>query len=174
MVTGVATAPPSPDFPTASDINLDNLSLDTSGGRAQDNREELVGMGLYDSPAQVQSSSLLFGNFAGSGQTSLKLAESFEPVEWDPDADQDGEAEEDDDDDDDEVEIAEDIAPQYDSIYTDISTTMCPSYDSQSIANHMSFATPTEVDPLAYRYLATLSQLNSAYYPDCQNGYGWI
>ncbi|KIW21440.1 hypothetical protein PV08_02020 [Exophiala spinifera] len=172
MVSGVATAPPSPSYPSASEINVQDLSLDSSDGKAQDNREELVGMGLYDSPAQVQSSSLLLGNFAGSGQTSLKLAESFEPVEWDPAADQDGEAEGDDDDD--EVEMDEDIAQQHNPTPLDTSATMFSSYDSQSVANHMAFPTPSGVDPLAYKYLATLSQLNSAYYPNCQYGYGWI
>ncbi|KAJ9614826.1 hypothetical protein H2204_014407 [Knufia peltigerae] len=172
MGTAVVTAPPSPDYPTASDLHLDDLSLAASGARARDNREELVGMGLYDSPAQVQSTSLLFGNFGGSGQTSLKLAESFEPVAWNPDADQDGEADEDEDDD--GLEVEEDLAQEHDPIHMDIPATTFSSYDYQSIANHMAFATPSEVDPLAYKYLATLSQLNSAYYPDCQYGYGWI
>ncbi|RMD41956.1 hypothetical protein DV735_g3183, partial [Chaetothyriales sp. CBS 134920] len=66
------TAPSSPDF------------LPIQGGfdtRKEEEGEELVGMGLYDSPAEVQSSSLLFGGSFGAAPKpkSLKLAESFEP-----------------------------------------------------------------------------------------------
>ena len=157
MTSNVPTAPSSPDCPPFPNIDLDNLSLGTTSGKAKVDSEELVGMGLYDSPAEVQSSSLLFGRFSQSGQKSLKLAESFEPVEQDEDADEDD----------------EDAAHEQESESNDSSMTAFPSYESQSIANHMAFGTQTEVDPLAYKYLATLSQLNN-YYAPSQQCYGWI
>jgi len=157
MTSNVLTAPCSPDCLPFPNIDLDNLSLGTTGGKAKDDSEELVGMGLYDSPAEVQSSSLLFGRFSQSGRRSLKLAESFEPVEQDEDADEDD----------------EDAAHEQEPEPNDSSMTAFPSYESQSIANHMAFGTQTEVNPLAYKYLATLSQLNN-YYTASQQCYGWI
>merc|ERR1712000_453164 len=112
MTSNVPTAPSSPDCPPFPNIDLDNLSLGTTSGKAKVDSEELVGMGLYDSPAEVQSSSLLFGRFSQSGQKSLKLAESFEPVEQDEDADEDD----------------EDAAHEQESESNDSSMTAFPSY----------------------------------------------
>ena len=79
----IPTAPPSPTFlPIQGAIEASPLSLDTRQLPSHLEGEELVGMGLYDSPAEVQSSSLLFGGgFSGvARKRSLKLEESFEPA----------------------------------------------------------------------------------------------
>jgi hypothetical protein len=74
----IPTAPASPSFlPTQGTAEASPLDLNTRISPQKSSGEELVAMGLYDSPAEVQSSSLLFG---GSGRKrSLKLEESFEP-----------------------------------------------------------------------------------------------
>jgi len=56
-------------------------------------KDELVGMGLYDSPAQVQSANLLFSGPLPVRRKSLKLEESFEPVPQSDDEDEDAESE---------------------------------------------------------------------------------
>lgn len=71
----INTAPSSPAFLPFPDLGQPLLTdgLDAGGG------EELVGMGLYDSPAEVQSSLIFGGDIARLGKKSLKLEESFEP-----------------------------------------------------------------------------------------------
>jgi hypothetical protein len=92
------TAPSSPNFLPIQGGNIDieasPLDLNTkapeppiSSKSDANGGEELVAMGLYDSPADVQSSSLLFGSGGGLGlrggllerRRSLKLEEAFEP-----------------------------------------------------------------------------------------------
>lgn len=82
------TAPSSPNFlPIQGTIEASPLDLNTKPAvpppAAKSDGEELVAMGLYDSPADVQSSSLLFGGGGLSGgpprKRSLKLEEAFEP-----------------------------------------------------------------------------------------------
>jgi hypothetical protein len=92
----VTTAPSSPVFlPIQGGVEASPLRLDLAQVvPAANDGEELVGMGLYDSPADVRSSSLLFGGgLSGSGpKRSLKLEESFEPAPETSDAeDEDGE-----------------------------------------------------------------------------------
>lgn len=72
----IQTAPVSPDFLPVPDLGdtFDIAYVD----RVPD-QDELVGMGLYDSPADVQSNSLLFGGNLPARRKSLKLEESFEP-----------------------------------------------------------------------------------------------
>jgi len=92
----IATAPASPDFLPMPDmghafeVSLTENDIDT---------HELVGMGLYDSPAQVQSASLLFGGSMAIRKKSLKLEESFEPP-----SPEDGECEDEDEDGDGETD----------------------------------------------------------------------
>ena len=76
------TAPSSPDFlPIQGTLDASPLDLNTKVVRTVSDGEELVAMGLYDSPAEVQSSSLLFGGGLSGGpprKRSLKLEEAFE------------------------------------------------------------------------------------------------
>jgi len=90
------TAPTSPEVLPMLDLGQ---SFDTDQTEGDGNRDELVGMGLYDSPAQVQSTSL-FGGSLPVRRKSLKLEESFEPVTQ-------ADTDEDDDDDDAESEPVE-------------------------------------------------------------------
>jgi hypothetical protein len=84
-ILDVPTAPPSPDFlPIQGGVEASPLTLNVHEqpqpeSTREEEGEELVGMGLYDSPAEVQSSSLLFGGISGVAKKSLKLEESFEP-----------------------------------------------------------------------------------------------
>lgn len=72
----IQTAPVSPDFlPLPEMGDTFNVEYNDEGPE----KDELVGMGLYDSPADVQSSSLLFGGCLPVRRKSLKLEESFEP-----------------------------------------------------------------------------------------------
>lgn len=117
------TAPSSPAFlPIQGAIEASPLDLNTRNLPQKAEGEELVAMGLYDSPAEVQTSSLLFG---GCGRKrSLKLEESFEPApesEKDDNEDHDGEAEDDD---------------QTENEQTD--TTSFPDYQDQQNAAQMS------------------------------------
>lgn len=71
----------------------EHLNLLSPNRDEDDGEDELVGMGLYDSPAEVQSSTLLFGGGLNGGvippRRSLKLEDAFEPSENNDDADQD-------------------------------------------------------------------------------------
>lgn len=86
----VTTAPASPNYLPIPDMGqpFDFPEIEP----AEDEKEELVGMGLYDSPDQAQSSSLLFGS-APVQRKSLKLEESFEPPPDDDDDEEDAESE---------------------------------------------------------------------------------
>jgi len=157
LSTRIPTAPSSPTCLPVQNIRLNNLSLKTPGQES----EELVGMGLYDSPAEVQSSSLLFGSMSKPERKSLKLEESFEPAELDEEPDDDAEQ------DDESIQSdtrSEDAFPSSDRV----------EYGSRSIADHLDFGAAPEPDSLASRYLETLTQLNSAYYPAGYHSYGWI
>lgn len=150
------TAPSSPD---CLPLQVDTLRLDTTDLDGKSHSEELVGMGLYDSPADVQSTSLLFGGMSNLSRRGLKLEESFVPEDRDDEElDDDLETEDEDDDEEDSFEVPRKME-----------------YSSQSIANHMGFLpSQQEPDSLASQYLATLGQLSSAYYPTSHPGYNWI
>lgn len=92
------TAPSSPNFlPIQGAVEASPLDLNTCKLPAQGDGEELVAMGLYDSPTDVQSSSLLFGG-GPPRKRSLKLEEAFEPPsDEEKEAEADDEEEEDDD-----------------------------------------------------------------------------
>jgi hypothetical protein len=156
----ITTAPPSPDYLPSQNIGLDSLSLNAGASETKKDEVELVGMGLYDSPAEIQSSCRLFGSFPAPQRKTLKLEESFVPVEGTDES-------EDDDDAVYEQDMEEDPLDESFTIRETCS-------QSQSISNHLNFGSQAEVNPLAYEYLATLSQLNSAYYPAGHYGYGWI
>ncbi|OAP62800.1 hypothetical protein AYL99_02027 [Fonsecaea erecta] len=167
MAPNVQTAPSSPDCLPLQNFGLDTLSLGNTDSKLKDNAEELVGMGLYDSPAEVQSSSLLFGGSAGSGRKGLKLEESFEPAE------QEDEEEEDDTEDAEEDETGLQDAQQEDENSGQLwDNSDNAEYKAQSIADHLTFGMQAQPDSLAMKYLSTLRQLNSAYYPSGQS-YGW-
>ncbi|KAK5045587.1 hypothetical protein LTR84_009205 [Exophiala bonariae] len=148
-----------PSSPTCLPLHVDTLSLDTTDLDEKSHSEELVGMGLYDSPADVQSTSLLFGGMSSVSRRGLKLEESFIPEDRpDEDLDEDAETEDDDDEEEEPFEVPRKM-----------------DYSSQSIANQMGFLPiQQEPDSLASRYLATLGQLSSAYYPTSHPGYNWI
>jgi len=156
----ITTAPSSPDHLPLQSIGLDTLSLDAGTLASKKDEVELVGMGLYDSPAEVQSSSLLFGSISEPQRKTLKLEESFVPTEVN-----------------DESEDEEDAVHEQDiegDVLEESSMMNETNSQSQSISNHLTFGYQSEVNPLAYEYLATLGQLNSAYYPAGHHGYGWI
>ncbi|KEF53568.1 uncharacterized protein A1O9_10543 [Exophiala aquamarina CBS 119918] len=156
----VHTAASSPD---CLPLHVDTLSLDTVD-LEKGPSEELVGMGLYDSPADVQSTSLLFAGISNATRKGLILEESFVPEDRDDEElDEDALAEDDEDDEDQDEELE-----------TPFDGSRKMDYSSQSIANHMGFLTHQEPNSLATTYLATLGQLSSAYYPTAHPGYGWI
>lgn len=78
MSQEIPTAPSSPAFlPIQGTLEASPLDLNIRHLPQKPTGDDLVSLGLYDSPAEVRSSSLLFG---GSGRKrSLKLEESFEP-----------------------------------------------------------------------------------------------
>jgi len=83
QVPNVPTAPASPAFlPIQGGVEASPLDLNSQNAPSKPEGDELVGMGLYDSPADVQQSSFLFGGgFEGAmKKKSLKLEESFEPA----------------------------------------------------------------------------------------------
>ena len=90
MMPNLATAPTSPDFLPMPDLGQ---SFNVTQIAEAVDKDELVGMGLYDSPAQVQSESLLFSGPSPARRKSLKLEESFEPAPESDDADDDAESE---------------------------------------------------------------------------------
>lgn len=155
------TAPPSPECLPLQNIGLDTLSIHRGPSASKGESDELVGMGLYDSPAEVQSSSLLFGGFSASSRKSLKLEESFEPTECDL---EEGAEEEEED----------EASHECQSNANDDIWETSSNYASQSIANHLTLGAQPQADSLAFEYLATLRQLNSAYCPAGYNVGGWI
>ncbi|KAK5939105.1 hypothetical protein PMZ80_008408 [Knufia obscura] len=90
MPQDLATAPTSPDFLPVPDFGQSFCVAQTEEVVDTD---ELVGMGLYDSPAQVQSASLSFNGPLPVRRKSLKLEESFEPALQSDDGDDDAESE---------------------------------------------------------------------------------
>lgn len=173
-VPSVPTAPPSPDVFTMHNVGLDHLSLNSKASDPKQDSEELVGMGLYDSPAEVQSSSVLFGNSSSSGRKGLKLEESFVPEERDDDDDDEEEGGEDEDGDLEEEtddEAQDSVGPDQSGQIFDFSVM---DDNDQSITSHLTYGMQPQVDSIASKYLATLRQLNSAYYPAGHSGYGWI
>lgn len=156
----VQTAPSSPDCVPLQNITLDPPSPSHEGSISKDDPEELVAMGLYDSPAEIQSSSLLFGGLSSCGRKGLKLEESFEPTETD----------EDDEDDESDHDAEEQEAENAEAS----SSSNTPAFDSHSIANHLAFGYQPQPAPLATEYLSTLRQMNSVYYPSDYHSYGWI
>lgn len=100
----IDTAPPSPSLLPIQNFDNDGSTSPFVLGSPRMDREELVGMGLYDRPQDVQSSTLFSGGStsmaaltAGIGK-GLKLEESFEPppatVEDEEDEDETEEQEE--------------------------------------------------------------------------------
>jgi len=170
MAPTVQTAPSSPDCPPVQNMGLDTLSLDNGCSGSKDDAEELVGMGLYDSPAEVQSSSLLFNGFSRSGRKVLKLEESFEPEECEEEEDEEEYEEEGGD----YTQAQESVNDEGTSSEAFNNSSYNADYDSQSIASHLTFGMRPDADSIASKYLATLRQLNSAYYPTGHAGYGWI
>ncbi|EXJ78492.1 hypothetical protein A1O1_08893 [Capronia coronata CBS 617.96] len=159
----VQTAPSSPDFLQHTNIDTDVSSLDNATGTTE-NAEELVAMGLYDSPAEVQSSSFLFGR-ASSERKALKLEESFEPADRDEGEEAGGD------------DATSEATFEYDDTPQDVlrdHAFPAADYTSQSIASHLTYGAQPEVNPMAFQYLATLCQLNSPYYPTASHGYGWV
>ncbi|KIW86302.1 hypothetical protein Z517_01698 [Fonsecaea pedrosoi CBS 271.37] len=168
MAPNVQTAPSSPDSLPLQNFGLDTLSLGNKDSKSNDDSEELVGMGLYDSPAEVQSSCLLFGGSTASARKGLKLEESFEPVEKDDEEEEDADSEDAEEDEmnqqDAQQEAEDDVQP--------CNTSDTAEYEGQSIADHLIFGMQAQPDSLAMKYLSTLRQLNSAYYPS-GHSYGW-
>jgi hypothetical protein len=154
VMNNVPTTPLSPECPPLHTLELNSGSPGASIMKPKDDSEELVGLGLYDSPAEIQSSSLLFGGASRLQGDGLKLGESFEPTEQpDDDEEDDGRGDE---------EAEQDEEPRASALQEGETT-----YDLQP-----------RPEPLASQYLATLRQMNSSYYPSSHlgsdQGYGWI
>lgn len=101
----IDTAPPSPALLPIQNFNNDGSTSPFLLGSPRVEKEELVGMGLYDRPQDVQSSTLFSGLASMAALTAgmgkgLKLEESFEP----PPTEDDEDAQEENEDDDDETE----------------------------------------------------------------------
>ena len=167
--TKIATAPASPSF---LPLQSDNNDAELTHSFTPNAPEELVGMGLYDSPAEVQSLTLghgltsTFGTCAPIGK-GLKLEDSFEPADTDPNDNDNDEPEPEEGDDDDEV--AEEQLPLQTHPVT------CPelSTDTQNFANQTFYFdqnyalgdTSTFADPSYF-----LGGWQSSHY----DSYGWI
>jgi hypothetical protein len=154
----VPTAPPSPEITSAPVMKAVSLSPEIED-IDDDVPEKLVGLGLYDSPTYVQSSSLLFGDSSPVRRKALKLEEAFEPTE------QDDEQEEANADDQDDEDPSTDVGQSWPQATTD--------HEPYSLSNHF-YTANAEPDPLASKYLASLLHMDSAYYATAYQGYGWI
>lgn len=77
-VQDIVTAPTSPDFLPMPDLGPTFAAAHTS---QDEDKDALVGLGLYDSPDQVRSANLLFSGSLPVRRKSLKLEESFEPAD---------------------------------------------------------------------------------------------
>jgi hypothetical protein len=159
--SSIHTAPSSPDRLPVHNVDFESLRLDTTDHGPKDKSQELVGMGLYDSPLEVQSSSLLFGGARAGWRKTLKLEESFEPEDVD------------DEEDDQEASDAGD-GEEYDATVDDPQHEDVTDYDVQSIANHLCSEVYPDGTSIASQYLATLNQLNTGYYAPPQNIHRWI
>lgn len=168
----IDTAPTSPSFfslPIPSNREVSDVppELATSGG------EELVGMGLYDSPADVQASKLnadrasLF-NSAGPAQRGLKLEDSFEPSDLEDQDEDDGQPDdeaEDPIDETDEWQVPIRGGPSAETTFTNPdSSTALPNYFVGS-HDESSQPLPTSYDGL----YSHLTWTEPVYQP-----YGWI
>ena len=157
----VQTAPSSPD---CLPLQVDTLNLDTTDLDDKGSSEELVGMGLYDSPADVQSTALLFGGISNTSRKGLKLEESFVPEERDDEEVNDNE-DESDAEEEDEAEVVE--SP------FDAAASRTIEYRSQSSPATWTFF-PHGSQTLLRPDISQPSQLSSAYYPTSVPGHGWI
>ena len=97
----IDTAPPSPALLPIQNFNNDGSTSPFLLGSPRVEKEELVGMGLYDRPQDVQTSTLFNGPASMTALTAgigkgLKLEESFEPPPTEDDEDTQEENEEED------------------------------------------------------------------------------
>lgn len=159
IVPNVHTAPSSPDF-----LSLQN-DFNRTDSRRDEPKDELVGMGLYDSPAQVQSSSFLFdrGAHPTNVRKSLKLEDSFEPAPESEDGDADGE----DEDEEDALHVLEDSPesnPSYARVYQ---------ITPHDLSGH-SFFFEQDVDHDHMLRIPNMTFMNNNAYRSGFSGYGWI
>jgi hypothetical protein len=162
----VPTAPASPLFlPIQGGVETSPLNLDTQYIPAQrEEGEELVGMGLYDSPADVQSSLLFGGGLSGNDRKrSLKLEESFEPAPETSDAEEGSDSEESEQDEEEE----EDAEP----------TQTLPQEPTTQPTNSMagqSFFFDQEAETNAPQYAPNYTVMPQTGYQMPMPGYGWV
>ena len=167
MTQDVPTAPSSPTFlPIQGTVDASPLSLDTQKLPSNVEGEELVGMGLYDSPADVQASNLLFGEGTGMGRKrSLKLEDSFEPPPESSDAGEDDEAD------------AEEEDYQADEDADDERSLPIHQHQpSQPVASMagQSFFFDSEADANAAAYASSMAFVQNQGYQMPYPGYGWV
>ena len=164
LSTDVPTAPSSPTFlPIQGGLDASPLSLATQHLPPGTEGEELVGMGLYDSPADVQFSNLLSGGRDGTGRKrSLKLEESFEPPHENVDAGEDGES-----DADEEADYEADHEPEF-SVHQNQPYHLASSMVGQS------FFFDSEADANAVAYDPNMVYVQHGGYQTQYPGYGWI
>ena len=165
LAADVPTAPSSPTFlPIQGGVEASPLSLDTEHVPSNTDGEELVGMGLYDSPADVQFSNSFSGGVDGAGRKrSLKLEESFEPPpprNNDDAGDRESDAEEESDD---EVDYETEFSVHQDQAFRPTSSMVGQSFffDSGTDGNVVAY------DP-------SMTYVQSGGYQTQYPGYGWI
>ena len=168
LVSDVPTAPSSPAFlPIQGSLEASPLSLETQNLPTSNQGEELVGMGLYDSPAEVQNSSLLFGGgWDGvARKKSLKLEESFQPA---PESSEAGEEKDSDAEDESDEEVDEEAHPVEMRFHQNTNFKPAPSMAGQS------FFFDSEADLNAAAYTTNMAYMQDGGYRPQYTGYGWV
>jgi len=88
------TAPPTPDLLPIRDFVSDAEETAFRNSDSKSRTDELVGMGLYDSPSSLESTTLFGGNsinipYRSNSGKGLKLEETFQPSQSDEDEEDD-------------------------------------------------------------------------------------
>lgn len=174
QATKLDTAPPSPSFlPIQSNALQDQLTS-SANMEADITGEELIGMGLYDSPADVQSSRRTgsvdsgFGRRESAGR-GLKLEDAFEPP---PSEDEN---------DDDSQNVSEDGNDDYDDDHSCPGNVVEIPDQSEPIYSQPNFVGQTfylDQDDAYSQYVGPMKPISSSdqsfhIFPN-NEGYGWI
>ncbi|KAL8931157.1 MAG: hypothetical protein Q9211_007188 [Gyalolechia sp. 1 TL-2023] len=163
LSTDVPTAPSSPAFlPIQGGVEGSPLSLDKQHRPSDNEGEELVGMGLYDSPADVRLAKLFGGDLDGTRRKrSLKLEESFElPPENGNAEDRESDAEE-------EADDEADHEPNFSVHQNQL-------YHPTSSMVGQSFFFDSEADANAVAYDPNMAYVQNGGYQTQYPGYGWV
>jgi len=181
LTTNVPTAPCSPDFaPAPTRLETPVLTLDNTDDLSSGpETEELVGVGLYDSPAEVQSSSLFRRGSEATGKKALKLEDAFEPAEEASDEARDESRDQDQDGEQESMAPAESNASDghMEKIESD-GPMAFPSHSAPQCNDMTSLVANSffgqHGDATSFTYLTDSLPINNVYQPAVFNGYGWI